>query len=314
MKKQLTKTSIKGLYLTIEGKAWHKECKCEIKPTLSDKIRFNGKLYDLQKIKDLRIEKVPKNKKRKAKPPIKKTVSIRELQKQGFKKTKVGGLYVTKNGLCYNSITKRNLTVRNDITTINGKAYNVAKIILETFFKIPVRSGQIVFKNANNKDFSFENLEYKSTIKVEPPKETELIKIVRLYFEVSEKFKKSSFNFKYYLSQIIVKRGFEYKFKGIDFDLFLYYSKNDFLTLNNEKNTFAKFNCSATNGKNAINKYLNILVNECLQDFENGLLKIKDFGSKPLTKTQKLRELQKDIQEMGLSIKIPLRKSSNTNI
>lgn len=143
--KTLRKTSIKGLFLTIEDKAWHKSAKREIPTTANGKIRFNGKMYDLQK---LLIETTPNTG-----LEIKKSVSIRELQKQGFRKTKIRGLYITNKGLCYNSITKRSLAIRNGKTAINGKTYNVAKIILETFCKIPIRSGQITFKNGNHKDF-----------------------------------------------------------------------------------------------------------------------------------------------------------------
>ena len=307
---QLNKTSIKGLYLTIDGKAWHKSSKCEIKPTTSGKIRFNGKLYDLQKLINWSEPNAPKNKVGKVKQTVKKVVSIHELQKQGFKKTKISGLYVSNKGVCYNSVTKRNLAIRGGKTTINGKAYNVAKVVLETFCKIPVRSGQINFINGNDKDFNFENLEYKSTIKQPQPSETDLIKCIRLYFEVENNFKISNILYKYYLHEIIKKRDFNLKHKGIDFDLFLEYSKNNFLHSNNQKAIFIKFNYTATNGKNAINKYLNLLINECVQDLENGILKIKDFKPKPPTKTQKLKELQKSVNESGLNVKIPLRKPS----
>jgi len=311
---QLNKTSIKGLYLTNEGKAWRNDLKIEIKPTINGKIRFKGKLYDLQKIIKRTSQKPQKTIISRQQPPVKKAVSIRELQKQGFKKTKISGLYLTNKGLCYNYTSKRFLTITNGKTAINGKAYNVAKIILETFCKIPVRSGQINFINGNDKDFSFKNLEYKSTIKQKPPLATDLIKCIRFYFEVSKNFTTSDILYKYYLYEIIKKRGFNLKYKGIDFDLFLDYSKNDFKTSNNQNNTFAKFNYTATNGKNAINKYLNLLIFECLQDFENRILKVKDFKPKPPTKTDTLRELQKKATEYGLNVKIPLRKKSNREL
>jgi hypothetical protein len=304
--KGLKKTAVKGLFLTIEGKAWHKSAKREIPATTNGKIRFNGKMYDLEK---LMIETTSKA----LKPniPVKKSVSIRELQKQGFRKTKISGLYITNSGLCYNSISKRNLAITNDKITINGKAYNVAKVILETFCKIPIRSGQITFKNSNDKDFFFENLEYTSTLKQSAPSETDIIQCIRLYFEVDKKLNKRSDLLKYYLNEIIKKRAFNLKYKGVDFDLFIEYHNTEcFIISDNQKTVFNKFNYSATNGKNAINKYLNLLVSECLQDFENGLLKIKNFKPKPPTKTQKLKELQKSINEMGLNVKIPLRKPS----
>jgi hypothetical protein len=311
----LNKTTVKGLYLTNKGKAWHKSAKREITTTTNGKVRFNGKLYDLQKLINLNRPNATKHKGTNPKPPLKKSISIRELKKQGFKKTKISGLFATNNGLCYNSTSKRNLTTTNGKITINGKAYNVAKIILETFCKIPMRSGQMVFKNGNDKDFYFENLEYKSTIKQTAPNEADLIQCIRFYFEVDKKLNKNSLMTKYYLSEIIKKRGFDFKYKGLDFDLFLEYSKNEYWFLSkNQKTVFDKFNYTATNGKNAINKYLNLLISECLQDFENGLLKVKDFKPSPPTPTKKLKDLQNAVDEMGLKVKIPLRKPSTKEL
>ncbi|WP_134355589.1 hypothetical protein [Flavobacterium psychrophilum] len=315
MKTILIKTPVKGLFLTNEGKAYRKDLKIEITATTNGKVRFNGKLYNLQKLISLSGQNVSKTKVSKPKPK-QKSVSITEIYKEGFKKTQIIGLYASKDGDLYNHSTQRFLSITaKGTTTINGKTYNVAKIILETFYKIPIRSGQIDFKNGNNKDFSFENLEYKTTIKQPPPVATDLIKCIRFYFEVDKKLNKNSLITKYYLYEIIKKRGFELKHKGLDFDLFLEYAKNDFWILsNNQKNTFDKFNYTATNGKNAINKYLNLLICECLQDFENGLLKVKSFKAKQPTKTDTLRALQKTANEHGFNIKIPLRKKSTKEL
>lgn len=305
--KGLIKTSIKGLFLTIDGKAWHKSAKREIPATTNGKVRFNGKMYDFQK---LLIETKPKT--RKTKPAVKKSVSIRELQKQGFRKTKISGLYITNNGLCYNSISKRSLTIIKGKITINGKAYNIAKVILETFCKIPIRSGQITFKNDNDKDFYFENLEYTSTLKQIAPNETDIIQCIRLYFEVDKKLTRSNILFKYYLNEIALKRGFIYIHKGNDFSIFLEWLKP--FRLNQSKAEISKkSNYSKTNGTNAINKYFAMLVNECLQDQKNGILEVKDLLKPKPTKTQKLKEAQKLANEMGLNIKIPLRKTNKTN-
>lgn len=305
-KQQLISTHVKGLYLTSEGKAWHKSAKRALSPTKSGKIRFNGKLYDLQKLIDFRQSKTTRQK-AEIKKPVKKTISIRELQKQGFKKTKINDLYITNDGKVYNVSTKKSLSIVKGLIIVNKKTYNLSKLILETFCKIPMRSGQTYFKNGNEMDFYFENLAYKSTIKQMSPNEADLIKCIRLYFEIDRNTHKRSLLIKYYISEIIKARNFLYKDK--DFDLFLEYYQCEYLILsNNQKAVFDKFNYSVINGKNAINKYLNLLVDDCLKDFESGILEIKDF-LKPLpTKTQKLKDLQKSIDEMGLNIKIPLRK------
>jgi hypothetical protein len=305
-KQQLISTNVKGLYLTNEGKAWHKSAKRELTATISGKIRFNGKLYDLQKLIDFSPSKTTR-KKAEIKKSVKKTISIRELQKQGFKKTKINGLYITNDGKSYNVSTKKSLSIFKGLIIVNKKAYNLSKLILETFCKIPVRSGQTYFKNGNEMDFYFENLAYKSTIQQKPPNEVDLIKCIRLYFEIDRKTHKRSLLIKYYISEIIKTRHFEYKDK--DFDLFLEYYKCEYWILsNNQKAVFDKFNYTAINGKNAINKYLNLLINDCLKDLESGILEIKDFLKPIPTKTQKLKDLQKSINEMGLKIKIPLRK------
>lgn len=311
----LIKTSIKGLYLTSEGKAWRNDLKIEIKATTNGKIRFNDKLYDLQKLINLSKAKATVTSRTDAKPPVKKAVSIRELQKQGFKKTKISGLYVSKTGKAYNYSSNRFLTATGKGTIIiNGKGYNLAKLILETFAKIENRNGQINFINANDKDFSFENLEYKSTIIQLPPVANDLIKCIRFYIIVHTKFNLKSNLFKFHLWELMKYRNFENRYTGKDFEMFIEYSKNDFLVSNNQKTIFDKFNYTATNGKNAINKYLNLLIYECLQDFENGLLQLKDFAPKPPTKTDNLRALQKTAKEYGLNVKIPLRKKSNREL
>jgi hypothetical protein len=212
MKTILIKTPVKGLFLTNEGKAYRKDLKIEITATTNGKVRFNGKMYDLQKLINYSRAKSTVTSRTDAKPPVKKIVSIRELQKQGFKKTKISGLYVSKVGKAYNYNSNRLLTATAKGTIIiNGKGYNFAKLILETFCKIENRSGQINFINGNDKDFSFENLEYKSTIKQPPPVATDLIKCIRFYFEVDKNFKTSNILYKFYLYEIIKMRNFNYK-------------------------------------------------------------------------------------------------------
>ncbi|WP_375605482.1 hypothetical protein [Flavobacterium davisii] len=313
---KLTKTLYKGLYITADGKAWRNDLKIEIKPNSKGKIRFNDKLHDLKKLIEHSSQNKVKTKRIDYKKPKPTQETIRELQRKGFKRTKINGLYVSKYGKAYNNGSKQYLTpTAKGVIVINGKGYNFAKLILETFSKIPFRSGQINFKNGNTKDFTADNLEYKSTEKEPTPNTADLIKCIRFYFEVDKKLKSKSLMIKYYLYEIIKKRGFELKYKGIDFDMFLEYTRTDFLVFpKNQNSTFEKFNFTVTNGKNAINKYLNLLICECLQDFENGILKVKPFKPKPPTKTDKLRMLQQKVNEYGLNIKIPLRKKSNKEL
>ncbi|PTD14380.1 hypothetical protein [Flavobacterium columnare] len=238
--------------------------------------------------------------------------TTKELHAKGYKRTLIKGLFVTNEGLCCNAQTNRELTpTKRGNVIIDGKAHNLAKLILATFKKQPVRSGQIVFKNGNTKDYSSDNLEYRSNPKIEPPKEADLITCIRLYFQVERKFNKRSFLFKYYLYEVIKNRGFQYRFKDKDFELFLEWSKFDLTNHTRSKYQLSlKHGYTATNGMTYINKYLGLLVGECLQDLQNGTLEVKDFQPKGLTQTQKLKALQTKIDESGYNIKVPLRKPS----
>ena len=251
---KLINTNVNGLCLTPDGKAWHKSAKRELTPTKSGKIRFNSKLYDLQKLIDFSQCKTTNRK-----PTVKKSDFINQLLTQGYKKTKISGLFITNNGKGYNVATKRSLSIVGGKIIIKSKEYNISKIILETFCNIPMRSGQTIFINGNENDFYFENLKYKSTI-IEPvPNEKDLIKCIRCFFEAAENLNKRNPIIKFYVQQIINFQSFDLKHTGTDFDLFIEYFKSEYNPVsNNQKNVFEKFNYSNTNGKNAINKYLNL--------------------------------------------------------
>jgi hypothetical protein len=245
-----------------------------------------------------------------------KNLSVRELQNQGFKKTKIKGLYVSHSGKALNTVTGHELKPqKKGFIVFNKKQYNLAKLILETFFNIPIRTGRIKFKNNNTQDFSSANVEYKSTIDKPPPNPTDLIKCIRLYFEVDKGLKLKNPLSKHYLNEVIKFRGFESRFKELDFKMFLEYMQTEYIYLSKNQNfIFEKYGFSRTSGKNAINKYLNLLIDECLQDLEKGILKVKSFKQKPLTKTQRLKEIQKTANESGLNIKLPLRKQSTKEV
>jgi hypothetical protein len=237
---ELRKTKIKGLYITCEGKAWHKSAKREITPTQSGKIRFNGKMYVFTKIIGYEGKKAPKKRKRKQKQPIKKTV---------------------------------------------------------------------ILKPGSKKEFN--------TTKIQPaPTKKDLVKCLRLYFEISEKFTPSNILFKYFLNEIAFKRGFVFEHqKHKDFDLFLQWMQPKCIFSTQNKIYLSKANgYTIAHGTNAINYFLGLLVKDCLQDLENGILKIKDFAPKPPTKTDTLRALQKKATEYGFNIKIPLRKKSQREL
>ena len=303
------KTNVKGLFLTTDGNAWHKTAKRVLIPTESGKIRFNGKLYDLENLRNQKpILKKTSKKITKVKP------TIAELQKQGFFKTIVLGLYFTKSCKAYNVTTNRELKPsQSGNITISGKSYNLAKLILQKFKNFPLNNGKIIFLNGNKRDFDFNNLSYAITSNYKAPTESQIITAIRLYFKVSTGFNRQNIIFKYYLQQIAIVRGFILVRKEKDFFIFVEWLTPG--TNNTSKSEVSiKNGFTARNGTNSINKYLSALISDCLLDFENGILSVKDFEQKPLTQSQQIKKANQTLKELGLSTKISLRKSTPKKI
>ena len=204
---------------------------------------------------------------------------VRDLIKKGYKRTSIKGLYIKNDGTAYNYTTHRNLKVNKGRLVFNGKEYNLAKLVLETFCKTPIRGGLIRFKNGNNKDFNYLNLEYKCTIKQFPPNEKDLIKCIRFYFKVDKKFHSKSFLFKYYMHQISLIRGFDIRTKKTK-GAILFFEWLSFRITGESKSIYSlstKYGFTATNGKNEVYKYYNLLINETIEDFNKGFLQLKPF-------------------------------------
>ena len=298
------KTNVKGLFLTADGKAWHKTAKRVLIPTASGKIRFNGKLYDLE---NLRNQKPVLKKTSKKIAKVKPTIS--ELQKQGFFKTTVLGLYLTKSGKAYNIATNKELKPsQSGNVAISGKSHNLAKLILQKFKNIPINSGKIIFVNGNKRDFDFNNLIYSTTSSYKAPTESQIIKAIRLYFQISTGFNRQNILFKYYLQQIAVVRGFILERNEKDFFIFVEWLTPG--TQNASKSeTSLKNGFTSRNGTNSINKYLAVLISDCLLDLENGILSVKEFEQKPLTQSQQIKKANQTLKELGLNTQIKLNKS-----
>ena len=204
---------------------------------------------------------------------------VSELKKQGFKRTSIKGLYITNTGKGFNINTGNVLKETNGKISFNKKAYNAAKLVLEAFLKTPLRGGYINFKNGNKKDFHYLNLEYKTTINQYAPKEADLIKCIRLYFNVDKDFHSKSLLFKYYIYQVSLIRGFDIRTKKTKGSILFFDWLNVGINGKN-KNIYhlsIKHGFTATNGKNEVYKYYNLLVNEVLEDYKKGILKVKDF-------------------------------------
>ena len=297
------KTNVKGLFLTTDGNAWHKTAKRVLVPTDSGKIRFNGKLYDLEKLRKDKpvIEK-------KTKTLLKTKPTIAELQKQGFKETSIKGLFLTSSGKAYNNTTKRELKpTQGGKVVVLGKAYSLAKLILQKYKSIPVKSGKIIFLNGNARDFDFNNLIYSTKLIYKAPTESQIINTIRLYFKIPTGFNRQNVLFKYYLHQIAIIRGFVLERKENDFFVF-----NEWLTPGTYNASKAEISVkngfTQRNGTNSINKYLSILINDCLTDLENGYLILNDLEQKPLAHSQKVKKTNETLKELGFKTQLKLNK------
>ncbi|WP_269686496.1 hypothetical protein [Flavobacterium lacustre] len=239
-------------------------------------------------------------------------MTIKELQSKGYRKTTIKGLYLTNKGKIHNYTTGNAISpTKTGKAIINGKTYNLPKLILETFKKIPVRNGKTLFLNGNNKDFDYNNLEYASTgIQHTAPPESEIINAIRLYFEVPKKINTQNFWFKDHLNQIAKQRGFIYfHHNNTGFNLFVEWLQP--FNKSQSKAQLSKVNgYTVRNGINTINKYLSLLINECLQDQENGLLQLMDFEPTPPTATEKNKKTNETLKNLGSKIQIPLRKAN----
>jgi hypothetical protein len=205
---------------------------------------------------------------------------VRDLNQLGYKRTTVKGLYITNNGKAYNYTTHRNLKVNKGRLVFNGKEYNLAKLVLETFSKITMRGGCINFINGNQNDFLYTNLEYKTTIKQFAPNEKDLIKCIRFYFKVDKKFHSKSILFKYYMHQISLIRGFDIRTEKTKGSI-LFFEWLSFRITGESQSIYSlsrKHSFTATNGKNEVYKYYNLLINETIEDFNKGFLQLKPFN------------------------------------
>ena len=228
---------------------------------------------------------------------------VSELKKQGFKRTSIKGLYITNNGKAYNYTTGRNLSIRKLFIRFNDKEYNLVKLILETFCETPIRGGQINFINGNTNDFHYLNLKYKTTINHFAPKEADLIKCIRLYFNVGKDFHSKSLLFKYYIYQISLIRGFDIRTKKTKGSILFFDWLNVGITGKN-KNIYhlsIKHGFGATNGKNEVYKYYNLLIDEILEDYKKGLLQLKDFHIP--VKKRSLKQQIKDFNNFSEKIR-----------
>jgi len=126
-------------------------------------------------------------------------------------KTKLKGISISRTGSVQNTKTGKTLKVtKRGYFTFSGKPISLPKIMMETFSKIPIRSGQINFIDGNNQNFDIDNIEYKTKLTdIKPPDENDILKILRFYYGSKVTFNiKDVFRYRMFLKIILKQRNF----------------------------------------------------------------------------------------------------------
>ena len=139
------------------------------------------------------------------------------------------------------------------------------------------------------------------------PIEKELIFCISLYFGIPPKFNRQSVLFQYYLQQIAIIRGAIAPNPTTETMIV-----RDWLEGMGSKRELSKrYYQHTTKGERVINDFLYKMVQSIMEDYESGFLRVQQY-EKPIKKGS--REYRKKIneiaKEMGLSVRMPLRKLS----
>lgn len=243
--------------------------------------------------------------------------TIRQLKEKGFRKIKgFSYLYINENGEIFNLRKGRFMKVskKNQIKP-DEKYLSVPKLILEAFRNHKYRPGQIVYLDGDRENITVENVSYKRVFSSnEIPisiSDASVLNVIRCYFDVESTYNvKNNLQTKMYLNEIAELRGF-YSLNQKDkyIDVFKGYL-NIYSDLNSLTDVAKSYNLSYRDCKLIVNRLLDSLINEVLQDLERGVLKIKGFKPKEKTKTEIIKEYNKGLIERGVK-PIPTRSKSN---
>lgn len=97
--------------------------------------------------------------------------------------TSLPEIHIDRLGSVTNIKTKKILKISKRGYFFNGSTpINLPKLMLETFKKIPVRNGHIVYKDGNKTNYNLSNLEYQTKLAIiEPPAETDILNVINYY-------------------------------------------------------------------------------------------------------------------------------------
>ena len=243
-------------------------------------------------------------------PPIKRREMCRILNEKGYKRIPTfRDLFLNANGQIYNLNTGKELkpTSKNHIV-VSDKYLSVPKLVLLTFKKEHIRSGEIKYIDGNKSNLSLQNLEYATKYNEKNSIDYESLKTaIRCYFEVEKQYNVKGYILtRMYLTEIINCRFFYTKYSKRPYiDIFVRYMEG----ITNSRATIAKeHKISVRDCNYIVNDFINLLTNDVLHDLQTGILTIKDYYKKK-TKTQQIKEINEYLEKNGQQ-PLPLRRKS----
>ena len=241
------------------------------------------------------------------------TESILQLIQTGFKKvTGFNYLFINQTGTVYSFKTGKYLMqTRKNCIRQQNKYLNVSKLILQTFTGQQYKSGKVISIDGNNENLSPHNLRYVSLFNHDTRHKVNTINFkiaIRCYFDVEKKYKVNDTpKTRLYLQSIAEKRRFFEDRKGTPYiEVFKTYLKG---TINNITKTAKTHNLTVLDCANIVNSFKNLLIDDILREYKDGLLFRHGYFVKELTQTEALSKWNKYVRSYGLK-PLPLRKNT----
>lgn len=184
-----------------------------------------------------------------------------------YYKTKIPGISISKTGSVKNTKRDEILKVsKRGYFTFKNTSISLPKLMIETFKKIPMKTGQIKYIDGNNQNFNIENLEYKTKLdKIDPPLENDIIEILKYYYGSKETFNlKDVFKYRMHLKIVLDQRNFFIKYKHLpNISIFrAYFSFN----MPGYRNLSILHNITVRDAQRTVYFYLNKLIEDCKAD------------------------------------------------
>ena len=182
-------------------------------------------------------------------------------------KTSLKGIVISKTGSVKNSKNNQILKVsKRGYFSYSEKSVNLAKLMIQTFKGIKIRTGQICFRDGNEENFNIENIDYKTKLqKVNKPSETAIINIIKYYFGRNEEINiKDVFRYRMQLKLILDQRNFFKTYKQtLNINVFEDYFSMHYpgLIALSKRN-----NITVNDAKRTVYFFLNKLIEDCISD------------------------------------------------